>query len=201
MLSMSAIAKLRNSARRVRAVVARHPGLATVCVAYGLLALTAVLHLTGALGPRDKSEIFAPMLAGADQVECLALNIYHEARGEPVDGRVAVAQVVLNRVADRRFPDDICGVVKQGFQPRRRDCQFSWWCDGRSDRPLDAQAWDESRRLAEAVLAGRHKDPTGGALWYHADSVAPKWGMSILPAGQIGRHKFYLPVDPASARD
>jgi spore germination cell wall hydrolase CwlJ-like protein len=194
MLSMPTIAGLREAAGRVQAALARRPGLSAVCAGYGLFALTAGLHLTGALGPRDKAEIFPPLLAGADQVECLALNIYHEARGEPADGQVAVAQVVLNRVADRRFPSDICGVVKQGFQPRRRDCQFSWWCDGRSDRPLEPLAWDESKRLAEAVLAGQHKDPTGGALWYHADSVTPKWRMAIIPARKIGRHQFYLPA-------
>ncbi|MCK4868229.1 MAG: cell wall hydrolase, partial [Alphaproteobacteria bacterium] len=108
----------------------------------------------------------------ADVVEdlnCLALNIYFEARSEPLDGKLAVGYVVLNRVADKRFPNKICEVVKQGGAKKRHRCQFSWWCDGRSDRPRDLQAWKESRVLARLVFWGYSEDPSNGALWYHAD--------------------------------
>lgn len=144
------------------------------------------------LGP-DASKI-NPANLDAAELECLALNIYHEARGEPEAGQVAVAQVVLNRVVDRRFPGTICAVVKQGARPKRRDCQFSWWCDGRSDRPADLGAWHAAKSLAGDVVAGRHPDPTGGALWYHADDVAPEWRKTFAPAAEIGRHRFYLPM-------
>ena len=127
-------------------------------------------------------------------LDCLALNIYHEARGEPDDGKVAVAQVVMNRVADRRFPDDVCDVIKQGGTQPRYACQFTWWCDGRSDRPRDRLAWQDSMSLARQVMNGAVKDPTGGALWYHADHVNPPWGAHLTPAGNIGRHVFYLPA-------
>ena len=124
-------------------------------------------------------------------VQCLALNIYHEARGEPREGKIAVGQVVINRVLDRRFPDSVCAVVKQGGARRRNRCQFSWWCDGRSDRPEDIMAWGESTAIAARLLDGRFDDPTGGALWYHADSVLTDWRRDLASRGKIGHHVFY----------
>ncbi len=124
-------------------------------------------------------------------LDCLALNIYHEARGEPLDGRVAVAQVVMNRVGDPDFPGQVCEVVRQGGERPRDPCQFSWWCDGRGDRPDDLAAWTGSKDLARRILAGSVGDPTGGALWYHADHVTPDWDMDIIRQAKIGRHIFY----------
>lgn len=129
-----------------------------------------------------------------EEIDCLALNIYFEARGEPVDGRIAVGHVVLNRVADSRYPDKICEVVKQGGPKPRHRCQFSWWCDGRSDRPRDVQAWRESQVLARVIFWGYAEDPTGGALWYHADYTQPAWGRKLARGPKIGRHHFYLPA-------
>ncbi len=127
----------------------------------------------------------------SQSLDCLALNIYHEARGEPLDGRVAVAQVVMNRVGDAEFPSQVCAVVRQGGERPRDRCQFSWWCDGRGDRPEDLAAWTGSKDLARRILAGSVDDPTGGALWYHADHVAPDWDMDIIRQAKIGRHVFY----------
>ena len=83
--------------------------------------------------------LLACFKAKADEVECLALNIYHEARNQPTAGKLAVAQVTLNRVKHDRFPNTICGVVYQGYylnnNPIKHKCQFSWWCDGKSDKP------------------------------------------------------------------
>ena len=131
----------------------------------------------------------APGLDYSSSLDCMALNIYHEARGEPRDGQLAVAQVVMNRVKDPRFPNTVCGVVQEGGE--NPGCQFSWWCDGRSDRPTDRAAWQESLDLAQAVLDGKFDDPTGGALWYHADHVQPAWRMAITKGPKIGRHIFY----------
>lgn len=129
-----------------------------------------------------------------EDLNCLALNIYFEARSEPLDGKLAVGHVVLNRAADKRYPNKICEVVKQGGEKRRHKCQFSWWCDGRSDRPRDLQAWKESRVIARVVFWGYSLDPTGGALWYHADYVRPIWRHKLERGPQIGRHLFYLPT-------
>ncbi len=124
-------------------------------------------------------------------LDCLALNIYHEARGEPREGQVAVGQVVMNRVGDAEFPGQVCEVVRQGGERPRDSCQFSWWCDGRSDRPDDLAAWTGSKDLARLILKGAVADPTGGALWYHADYVSPHWDMDSVARGKIGRHVFY----------
>lgn len=129
-----------------------------------------------------------------EEIDCLALNIYFEARGEPIDGRIAVGHVVLNRVADSRYPNKICEVVKQGGAKPKYRCQFSWWCDGRSDRPRDVQAWHESQVLAQVIFWGYSEDPTGGALWYHADYTQPAWGRKLARGPKIGRHHFYLPA-------
>lgn len=134
------------------------------------------------------------------EVECLALNIYFEARSEPEAGKRAVAHVVMNRVADSRFPDDVCSVVQQGGEWPRHRCQFSWWCDGQSDEPTDRRSWARSKALAQEVYWGRSVDPTDGALWYHADYVAPTWGQVLAQAGKIGRHIFYLDQDKPGVR-
>jgi hypothetical protein len=125
-------------------------------------------------------------------LDCLALNIYHEARGEPLEGKIAIAQVVMNRVGDPYFPAEVCDVVKQGGERPRDRCQFSWWCDGLSDRPDDPGAWEDSKGLAGQILAGGLDDPTQGALWYHADYVTPAWQMDMVRQGKIGRHIFYV---------
>ncbi len=127
----------------------------------------------------------------ANEVSCVALNIYHEARGEPVAGRLAVGHVVLNRVRDTYFPNRACAVISQGGEKPGNGCQFSWWCDGRSDRPRDAIAWREAVGLAKQIYAGRTADPTGGALWYHADYVNPGWGEYLARGPRIGHHIFY----------
>ena len=127
-----------------------------------------------------------------ESLRCMALNIYHEARGEPLQGKIAVAHVVLNRVAARQWPGKICAVVQQGGERRRYRCQFSWWCDGRSDQPRDVAAWRESLLVALLIRRGATDDPTKGALWYHADTVSPYWSKIFLPYKKIGRHIFYV---------
>ena len=153
------------------------------------LAVAAVLWPTSW---RPTSWRPAPRLDLSASLDCLALNIYHEARGEPREGKIAVGQVVMNRVGDPDFPAGVCAVVKQGGERPRNRCQFSWWCDGLSDRPDDAGAWEDSKDLAGKILAGGIEDPTRGALWYHADRVTPDWQTDIVRQGKIGRHIFYV---------
>jgi spore germination cell wall hydrolase CwlJ-like protein len=124
-------------------------------------------------------------------VECLALNIYHEARGESEQGKLAVGHVVLNRSADGKFPRDLCDVVRQGAKKTTKYCQFSWACDGLSDLPREPLAWQAAQRLAQAIYAGETVDPTGGALWYHANYVQPSWQHAFERGPVIGRHVFY----------
>lgn len=126
-----------------------------------------------------------------EELECLAQNIYFEARSEPKAGRLAVAHVVMNRKASNDFPSSVCEVVKDGGEDTLNRCQFSWWCDGKSDAITDLAAWKDSVRLASKVYWGRVGDPTGGALWYHADYVKPFWRTAFKQGPKIGRHIFY----------
>lgn len=122
---------------------------------------------------------------------CLAQNIYFEARGEPLLGKIAVGHVVLNRVADKRFPDHVCKVIRQGGHRRLHRCQFSWWCDGKSDAPRDVKAWYEAIFVAHLIRKGVTIDPTKGALWYHAVTVSPNWANHMRREAKIGQHIFY----------
>jgi spore germination cell wall hydrolase CwlJ-like protein len=135
----------------------------------------------------------------SDEITCLAQNIYFEARSEPVDGMLAVGHVVLNRLASDRFPDTVCKVIRQGGYQKRHRCQFSWWCDGRSDEPVNKVAWDAARLIAWFVYNGQTVDPTGGALWYHADYVSPYWREAFVAGPQIGRHIFYRKAESKRA--
>ena len=122
---------------------------------------------------------------------CLALNVYYEARSEPMDGQYAVAHVVLNRVADDAFPDDACKVVKQGYHKGRHRCQFSWYCDGKSDNPKDKMSWVVAQVVAYNTLYGHHRDNTHGATHYHATYVSPWWRKHYDKTVAHGSHIFY----------
>lgn len=133
------------------------------------------------------------------EIECLALNIYFEARGEPSEGKIAVGHVVMNRVKDPRYPAQVCDVIRQGGARIRNRCQFSWWCDGRSDKPKDVQAWEESKAIARRIFWGHSTDITRGALWYHARYVRPYWRKMLVRGPVIGQHIFYYDQTPIQA--
>ncbi len=130
-----------------------------------------------------------PSSAGinAASQRCLALTLYWEARGEGRLGMEAVGAVVLNRVADPRFPKTVCGVVYQGGETP--PCQFSWWCDGRGDRPTQRAAWNASVALASQLLNGALRDPTHGALFFSRTST--RQPPQRVRTAQIGNHAFY----------
>lgn len=122
-------------------------------------------------------------------LECLAKTIYFEARGESEEGQRAVAAVVLNRVRSADFPNTICGVVHQGGTGTK-DCQFSWWCDGRSDKPKDRGSWEQAITTAYEMMTGA-PDPTNGALYYHNARVSPSWRTQLRRLATIGAHVYY----------
>lgn len=133
-----------------------------------------------------------------EQHECLAMNIYHEARGDSRLGQRAVGYVTLNRVYDARYPNTICDVIYQAHldangNPRRNQCQFSWFCDGKSDKPRDVAMWEEIEMLAHDVIAeyGLIEDFTEGAVMYHASYVNPYWASSYDRTVRIDTHIFY----------
>lgn len=126
------------------------------------------------------------------QLDCLAMNIYREAGYEPFEGKVAVAQVTMNRVSSGRFAKDVCGVIYQkSVIMEKVVCQFSWACDGNiKARPINNSAYTESMAVAKKVLLEGFKlDIMKDALYYHANYVNPKWPFEKI--GQIGNHVFY----------
>ena len=132
----------------------------------------------------------------ADEVEksldCLAINVYREAGNEPFEGKVAVAQVTLNRVNSNKFPRDVCAVVYQKSRfTERVVCQFSWYCDSKHrNRPVNQEAYDESYRVAKMVfLEDFRLESIDKALYYHADYVNPNWKLKRI--AKIGTHIFY----------
>lgn len=120
---------------------------------------------------------------------CLARAVYFEARGRDEQDLRAVAHVVLNRVENPRFPDTVCDVVKQGGQ--EAPCQFSWWCDGRSDIAEHRGEYDHAVRVARAALMGESEDPTDGAHFFHHRRVSPAWSKRAQRTVRIGPHIFY----------
>jgi len=126
-----------------------------------------------------------------DSLECLAENMYHEARGQEPNGIIAVGFVVVNRVKSKSYPNDICSVVKQGGETRLYRCQFSWWCDGRSDKITDIKSYKRVMHYAQMVIEGTANDPTLGAIFYHTKNVNPYWAPTRTKTVQIGEHIFY----------
>jgi spore germination cell wall hydrolase CwlJ-like protein len=131
-------------------------------------------------------------------VMCLALNLYFEARDQPVVGQLAVGFSTMNRVADERYPDSVCGVVKQAKynswdsdHPIRHMCQYSWFCDGLSDLPTDDKAMLEATILAANIFYGRVTDISAGATHYHATYVQPYWADHMTVVFTIDDHIFY----------
>jgi len=126
------------------------------------------------------------------QLACLAKNVYHEAGSEPFEGKIAVAQVTMNRVASGKFPDDVCQTIYQkNIFYERVICQFSWTCDrSLKFKPVNPDNYDQSMIAAQKVLLENYRLPgLSDALFYHADYINPKWNKTQV--AKIGRHIFY----------
>ncbi len=143
-----------------------------------------------ALGLAPRPAVAAESAHASDaNFRCLALTVYFEARSESARDQKGVAHVVLNRRESERFPDSICAVVQEGGE--YGSCQFSWYCDGASDRPKEQEAWEEAQRHARAVLSGEAPDPTDGATYYHLETVSPAWADDFTRTVKIDRHVYY----------
>ena len=147
------------------------------------------------------------------EARCLAENVYHEARNQGTAGWLAVASVTMNRVIDNRFPNTICEVVFQAetkeswktkskkdilaseriFNPIHYRCQFSWYCDGKSDDINNVSVYMEIMQFSRLLLTSETVmfDITDGATFYHADSITPSWAKSKIKTIEIGDHIFY----------
>ena len=151
------------------------------------------------------NQLIGMMPALEKSIECMAMNIYHEARNESLEGQQAVAFVTMNRVKSDLFPNTVCEVVYQArisrwhlknsgkTVPLRNQCQFSWYCDGKPDVVYQPAKYEEARDVAYDVIMGYNTmvDLTYGSLWYHADYVKPYWASSYDRVVQIDTHIFY----------
>ena len=208
------LAQLRRNDRILRAALSGALLYAlTVAVAAPVLnaatgADQVVLRLRTSLAPAAlEHRLASPMTVVRDVVnrpayqaylrekDCLATAVYFEARSESQMGQRAVAEVILARTRVPGRPKSICGVVYEGSK-RRTGCQFSFTCDGISDRVRNRDAWRQAMRIATNVMrtGGKVNPVAGGATFYHADYVSPRWASRMVKVAEIGTHIFYRPV-------
>lgn len=140
-----------------------------------------------------------PVVQGGPEWRCLTEALYFEARGEKLKGQVAVAEVILNRVDSRLFPNSICGVVNQGTG-RKHACQFSYTCDGRPEHIGNQRVYQRLGKIADVMMHGGPRSLSHGATYYHTTAVRPSWSRKFIHTTTIGVHKFYRPSKRYSKR-
>jgi len=163
-------------------------------------AMARNLALPVSTGPNPVAPAFVAQWLGPDLSEatkCLATAVYYESAGEPMAGQRAVAQVVLNRLRNPRYPKTICEVVYQGAE-RRTGCQFSFACDGSIRRVPGVASWAVATAVATSVLNGVTSAEAGQATHYHTLAVFPAWAPQLAKIGIIGHHVFYRPPGRAT---
>ncbi len=167
--------------------------------------------ILGMTSPTYTDGYLYPAVDVQDEFYCLAVNAYHEARGESFDEKIATSQVVLNRVASFRYPNTICEVITQGptreswktkkdptldpddriYYPMRHRCQFSWYCDGRSDSINNLDGWEDSVIAAYVVYMGFGEDRVDGATHYYAhDKIDPAWAKNMAVTEKLNGHTY-----------
>ena len=192
----------------------------TISIVLNAVIVVAIVAMTMAHSIQAQEPLKRPSVIGSfytkEDVECMAKNIYFESRSDNMAGQFAVADVVLNRVKDKRYPNTVCDVIYDGpikekwktkqypdlpdskreYVPLRHKCQFSWYCDGKKDEipRYDNDAWERAQLVAGYILySGEYLGITEGATHYHATYVSPNWrhdrGMQLV--GRIGSHIFY----------
>jgi len=143
------------------------------------------------LARSEKQKVLKQRETRLAEKDCLARAIYFEARSEPEAGQIAVANVILNRVKSKTYPNTICGVVYEGAH-RMNSCQFSFACDGKQDIPRGRKEWRKAMHLADRAMAGdAYVRVVSTATHYHADYVNPRWASAMKRLIKIGRHIFY----------
>ncbi len=157
--------------------------VALVVVAFGVF-------VNFSIAGHDRSQ---SVRARAQDLNCLAKNIYYEARGEPVDGQYAVAEVTMNRVASKHYPNTVCEVVYQAnFDViRKRNVSAFSWTELDWTAPVDRKVWEKAWRIAEKVYDRQSEPRVAGALFYHSKTVRPRWSRGKRRVARIGKHIFY----------
>jgi N-acetylmuramoyl-L-alanine amidase len=181
-----------------------------IAIAFAIVFAQPMMAQSSTFQNAVESELYTEV--NQPELYCLAMNIYHEARAELHVGMYAVADVTINRVYDTRYPNTICDVVKDAkmkeswktkqypelddsqrvYIPIRNMCQFSWYCDGRSDAVQDNDSWRMAQEVAYRIVTEKkYRGITEGATHYHATYVSPSWRTSLDLVGRIGTHIFY----------
>ncbi len=204
-VARTASAGLVNAMNRERAVMSLGANARVGALAKGIRPLArdndSVTVASRSVGPEAASSLSArtlnmaaldalPRASGDTEWQCLATAIYHESRGEPISGQIAVAEVILNRVENRQYPNSVCAVTNQG-KGTGRACQFSYACDGRSDAMTSIGARLRAEKLARLMLDGMPRSITDGATHFHATYVSPSWARAMTRTAAIGNHRFY----------
>lgn len=141
-----------------------------------------------------------PAVDGGPEWRCMAEALYFEARGESVEGQFAVAEVILNRVDNSRFPDTICGVVNQGSGRGKYNCQFTYTCDGKLEVISEERAWAQVGKVARLSMQLDERPLTHGATFYHTNYVNPSWASKFPRTATIGVHHFYKRPEQITSR-
>lgn len=131
-----------------------------------------------------------------DAITCLSRTIYWEAKNEGAANMEAIASVVMNRLGHKGFPTTICGVVKEGHE--KGACQFSWWCDGRSDDAEENKHYEIAKEIARKALNRELPDRTSGAMYFRQRKASPDWSAEYIKTVEIGEHIFYKPHSGAA---
>ena len=155
-----------------------------------------VAHFFGLTKVRRPSEwtsskLFSlPVPKSDKQMSCLAEALYFEARGEPIEGQLAVGEVILNRVEDTRYPSSICKVINQGTG-RRFACQFTYTCDGKLETVNERKPYEVALKIAKILMTTHDRKLTRGSTHYHSNYVNPRWSKKFERVAKFGRHIFY----------
>ena len=157
-------------------------------VALVIVTFAALIHFS--IVGHDRSQ---DLRVRTQALNCLTKNIYHEARGEPIDGQYAVAEVTMNRVASKHYPNTVCDVVFQAnFDViRKRDVSAFSWTELDLNAPVNRKLWNRAWRIAEEVYDDRAQHRVEGALFYHSKTIRPRWSRRKRRIAKIGRHIFY----------
>lgn len=174
----------------------------TIAVAINTAVLAAMLYAGTVAQAHEDDKITQGILDSyqaqqaemqAEEMQCLALNIYFETHAKSLVDAMSVSDVVLNRVVSTRYANTVCGVVHQGYKKGSKSCQFSWYCDGKHDEPYDNDSWEQSRKYAHDIyMNGNFRGMTQGATHYHAHWMKAYWASSLNRVARIGSHIFYI---------
>ncbi len=184
----NAVWKAKAEAMEAKATQAEYVFVTSLRPMYNMSSAKRDVVLTQDL--MQHTELKARSASTMEEHHCLSEAIYYEARSEPVSGQLAVAEVVLNRIDSKHYPNSICGVVYEGSH-LPTGCQFTFTCDGSLEKAPYGRLWEQSRQVAQMTMVGGVTPFTDRSTHYHTVNVTPHWSDNMRMTKQIGSHLFY----------